>query len=285
MQGPANLAMKAIHPPVTGERIVRDLRRLGIAPGQIVLVHSSLKSLGRVVGGAPTVVSALRAAVGPDGHVVMPTGTESNSRTSRVHRARIATMTPEEVEAYERDMPAFDKDNTPSGMGAISEALRTADGAVRSAHPQSSFAAVGPRAGYLMAGHPLDCHLGPESPLGKLFAANAHVLMIDVGFWAFTGFHLAEYTYTSNPPRQKYACVLPAAGGDRFWEYYEDVVLDDQKFEVIGEALEKSAGMDSDEAVTIKRGKVGRAQCRLVPLRPAVEFAKEWMVKHRVNPG
>ena len=78
MQGPGNL-VKAIRSPITGERIVRDLRRLGVEPGQIVLVHSSLKSLGWVVGGAPAVVSALRTAVGPDGHVVVPTGTEANS--------------------------------------------------------------------------------------------------------------------------------------------------------------------------------------------------------------
>jgi aminoglycoside 3-N-acetyltransferase len=284
MHAPTNVTTETAHLQVTGEQLVSDLHTLGVEPGQIVLVHASLKSLGWVVGGAPAVVRALHTAVGPDGHVVVPTGTEANSQTSRVHRARIGTMTTEEVEAFQRDMPAFDRDNTPSGMGAISEALRTTKGAVRSAHPQSSFAAIGPRADYLMTGHPLDCHLGPESPLGKLFAADAQVLMIDVGFWAFTGFHLAEYTYTPDPPRQKYACVLPAADGDRYWEYYEDVVLDDQKFEVIGEALEESLGVDSDEVMTIKRGKVGRAQCRLVPLRPAVEFAMEWMVKHRVYP-
>jgi aminoglycoside 3-N-acetyltransferase len=209
----------------------------------------------------------------------VPTGTEANSQTSRVHRARIATLTPEEVGEFERTMPAFDKDNTPSGMGAISEALRTLDGAVRSAHPQSSFAAVGPRAGWLMADHPLESHLGPASPLGKLLEENAQVLMIDVGYWAFTGFHLAEYTYTPDPPMRKYACVLAAADGDRYWEYYEDVVLDDQEFDVIGEALEESLG----EKVTIKRGRVARAQCRLVPLRPAVEFAKDWLAEHRLE--
>ena len=276
MQGPGNLVMKAIRSPITGQRIVRDLRRLGVEPGQIVLVHSSLKSLGWVVGGAPAVVSALRTAVGPDGHVVVPTGTEANSRTSRVHRARIARMTPEEVEAYERDMPAFDKDNTPSGMGAISEALRTTDGAVRSAHPQSSFAAIGPEADLLMADHPLECHLGPDSPLGKLNKMDVQVLMIEVGYWAFTGFHLAEYLYSLTPPKQAYACVVAAPDGTRHWEEYDDVVLDDQKFEDIGISLEKE--------MTVKRGRVGLAQCRLVPLNAAVEFAVEWLATHRPIP-
>ena len=268
----------ALRPSVTQEQLVCDLRRLGVAPGQVLLVHASLKSLGWVVGGAPAVVSALRTAVGPDGHVVVPTGTEENSKTSRVHRAKIAMMTTEEAEQHEQGMPAFDKDSTPSGMGAISEALRTAAGSRRSDHPQSSFAAIGPRAGYLMAGHPLECHLGPQSPLGKLLAENTQVLMMGAGFDTFTGFHLAEYTYTPRPPMRKYACVLPSVDGDQYWEYYEDVVLDDQEFEVIGKSLEESP----DGMARIKHGEVGHARCRLVPLRAAVKFAEEWLIEHRL---
>ncbi len=54
-------------PPVTEERIVRDLRGLGVEPGQTLLVNASLSSLGWVRGGAPAVVAALREAVGPAG--------------------------------------------------------------------------------------------------------------------------------------------------------------------------------------------------------------------------
>jgi len=269
----ANVTIRSVRPPVTGQRIVRDLRRLGVMPGQTLLVHASLRSLGWVTGGAPAVVSALREAVGPDGHVVVPTGTEANSRTSRLHQAHIATLTPGEVEKFHLDMPAFDKDATPSGMGAISEALRTAQGAARSAHPQSSFAAIGPEADLLMADHPLECHLGPDSPLGKLHKMESHVLMIEVDYWAFTGFHLAEYLYTPRPPKRTYACVVATADGARRWQEYDDVVLDDQKFEDIGESLEKN--------MAVRHGKVGHAHCRLVPLQPAVDFAVEWMAEHR----
>jgi aminoglycoside 3-N-acetyltransferase len=273
MRRHANVMIRSVRARVTKQRIVRDLRRLGVEPGQTLLVHASLQSLGWVTGGAPAVVSALREVVGPEGHVVVPTGTEANSRTSRLHQAHIATLTPEEVEKFHLDMPAFDKDSTPSGMGAISEALRTAQGAARSAHPQSSFAAIGPEADLLMADHQLECHLGPESPLGKLNKMEAHVLMIEVGYWAFTGFHLAEYLYTPRPPKRTYACVVASADGTRRWHEYDDVVLDDQKFEDIGESLE--------ENMAVKHGKVGHAQCRLVPLHAAVDFAVEWMAKDR----
>jgi aminoglycoside 3-N-acetyltransferase len=281
MRSQARTTLRSVRPPVRRERIVRDLRGLGIEAGQTLLVHASLRSLGWVPGGAPTVVAALREAVGRAGHVVGPTGTEGNSKSSRAYRERIATLTPAEVEEYHLAMPAFDKDATPSGMGAISEALRTAEGAVRSAHPQSSFAAVGPEAGQLMADHPLECHLGPDSPLGKLAKAEAQVLMIGVGYRAFTGFHLAEYLYTPRPPKRMYACVVAAdpanTGEGRRWEEYEDAVLDDQEFDDIGESLEKH--------MVVKRGKVGHAECRLLPLAAAVEFAAEWMTEHRPIPS
>lgn len=273
MQSHVNVTFRPARPLVTRRRIVRDLRGLGVRAGQTLLVHASLRSLGWVAGGAPTVVAALRQAVGPDGHVVVPTGTEANSKTSRVHQAHIATLTPEQVEKFHLDMAAFDKDTTPSGMGAISEALRTADGAARSAHPQSSFAAIGPEADLLMADHPLECHLGPDSPLGKLNKLDAQVLMIEVGYWAFTGFHLAEYLYTPRPPKRTYACVVADPDGTRRWAEYDDVVLDDQEFDDIGQSLEKN--------MAVKLGKVGHARCRLVPLHAAVEFAAEWMRKRR----
>ena len=91
-------------------------------------------------------------------------------------------------------MPAFDPAATPQhGMGRLAESVRTAGGAVRSAHPQTSFAALGRRAGELLSAHPLSSHLGEESPLGALYRAGAQVLMINVGFSVCTAFHLAEY--------------------------------------------------------------------------------------------
>ena len=257
---------------LTEHQLVRDLRDLGVRAGDTLLVHASLRSVGRVDGGAPTVVAALRQAVGPAGNVVVPAATEENSMTSRAHRARIATMTAEEVRAYRLGMPAFHKE-TPSGMGAVAEAVRTATGAIRSDHPQSSFAAVGPGAEYLMADHRVECHYGEDSPLAKLCKMGALVLLIGVGYRACTAFHLAEYRYAPAPPLQTYACVITAANGRRRWISYQDVVLDDHEFEIIGQSLEKEAA--------IERRDVGNAECRLISLPAAVEFAVQWMKEKR----
>jgi aminoglycoside 3-N-acetyltransferase len=286
MHGLTNVAMRAVRLPVTGKRLVRNLRRLGVEPGQIVLMHASLKSLGWVVGGAPTVVSALRQVVGPDGHVVVPTGTEANSNTSRVHRARIAMLTPEEAQAYERDMPPFDRDSTPSGMGAISEALRTTRGAVRSAHPQSSFAAIGPEAEVLMDGHLLRCHLGEDSPLARLYQMKkARVLLLGVGYEFCSAFHLAEYRYTKPAPREWYSCAI-VMDGQRQWITYQDVVLNDRDFVDIGKSLdsESEIAVKNGAGGLVKTGNVGNAFSRLIPLGLAVDHAQRWMELHRVQP-
>jgi aminoglycoside 3-N-acetyltransferase len=262
----------AVAPPATAESLVLDLRQLGVKPGETLLVNASLSALGRVAGGAPTAVAALREAVGPTGTIVMPAGTEENSQLSRAHREVVASMSWDELRAYRSRMPAFDKHTTPSGMGVIAEALRTTDGAVRSDHPQSSFAAIGPQAGPLMADHALDSHLGEASPLAKLYARRARVLMIGVGYEYCTALHLAEYRYTDHPPTQSYSCVVAVDGGRR-WTGYRDVVLDDNDFTEIGRSL-------TTEVVACE-GYVGHAECRLLSLPAIVNFAVKWMAEHR----
>lgn len=58
--------------PNTINTIYQDLMRLGISNSDILLVHSSLSSLGWVCGGAQAVITALMNAVGSVGTLVMP---------------------------------------------------------------------------------------------------------------------------------------------------------------------------------------------------------------------
>lgn len=181
--------------------LARDLRSLGLIPGQILLVHASLRRIGRVSGGAHDVVAALRQVLGRDGTLVVPTSTADNSDTSRLYRARTDGMTPDQIRRYQDAMPPFTPERPSVGMGRIAECVRTAPGAVRSQHPQTSFAALGPQARMLMSGHRLNCHLGESSPLGRLYEAGAWVLLLGIGYEACTCFHLAEYGYLPLPPR------------------------------------------------------------------------------------
>jgi aminoglycoside 3-N-acetyltransferase len=255
------------------QEIARDLRRLGVKAGQTLLVHASLRSIGRVKGGAETVVGALRDVLGPDGTLVVPTTTADNSDTSRLYMSRIANLTEREAEAFRDKMLPFHPDTTPStGMGLIAEAVRTNPDARRSGHPQTSFAALGRKAAELMEGHPLTCHLGDKSPLGKMYVQGASVLLLGVGFGACTAFHLAEYWYTLPAPVRTYRCVVANSEG-RDWVTFEDVVLNDSDFDKLG--------VDFDKSEILDRGQVGNANCRLIRLRQIVDFASRWMRENR----
>jgi aminoglycoside 3-N-acetyltransferase len=255
------------------EEIARDLRSLGVKAGQTLLVHASLRSIGRVEGGAETVVGALRDVLGPDGTLVVPTTTADNSDTSRLYLSRIANFTEPEAKAFRAEMLPFDRGTTPStGVGLIAEAVRTDPEAVRSDHPQTSFTALGRKAAELMEGHPLTCHLGDQSPLGKMYVQRASVLLLGVGFGACTAFHLAEYWYTLPAPVRTYRCVIANSEG-RKWVTFEDVVLNDSDFDKLG--------IDFDKSEMLDRGQVGNANCRLIPLRQIVDFASHWMRENR----
>lgn len=262
-------------PPQTRLGLATAFRRLGICEGDTLLVHSSLRSLGYVVGGAAAVVHALLDTVGAAGTVVVPTFTAGNSDPSRWARTMRSAAPPEWWTAIREDLPPFDPALTASqNMGVVAEAVRTWPGSIRSSHPQTSFAAVGRHARFLMSGHPQDCHLGPRSPLGRLAESDGKVLLLGVPFGVCTAFHLAEYQQP-DPPLRDYECVVAEAGGRR-WYRYRDVLLDDSDFQRLGEAMDASPVRSQ-----IRRIRIGTGVSRLIPLPVCVSFAREWIATHR----
>jgi aminoglycoside 3-N-acetyltransferase len=233
-----------------------------------LLVHASLHSTGL---NADTLRDALLQVLGEDGTLVVPAFTAENSDTSAAYLARVREMTPEQAAAFRADMPAFDAATTRSqGMGRLAESVRTARGAVRSAHPQTSFAALGRRAGELLADHALESHLGEDSPLGALYRAEARVLMINVDFAVCTAFHLAEYQ--DDAPPRTYRCVVRRPGGGREWTEYRDLELDDSDFNAIGATFPWGK---------VRKGQLGGKPTRLFSIKDAVDHAKSWMAEKR----
>jgi aminoglycoside 3-N-acetyltransferase len=175
-------------------------------------------------------------------------------------------MSPQQADAYRRSLPAFDPAVAEAReTGALAEAVRTLPGAHRSTHPQTSFAAAGRLAEELTATHDLDCHLGERSPLGALYAADALVLLLGVGYDVCTAFHLAEYRYAPRPKRP-YECRIAGQPGDG-WATFDDIELDDSEFGAIGKEFEAAGG-------PVRVGRTGETDSRLFPLRAAVDFAE-----------
>ena len=256
--------------------LVDDLVRAGVPRGGVLLVQSSLRSVGAVDGGAATVVSALRRALGPGGTLVAYTATPENSLSSRLYREATAGLGPRELERHQSLMPSFDPLLTPCSptVGRLAEAVRTTEGALRSAHPQTSFAAVGPEARWIVEDHRLECHLGDDSPLGRLYKLNASALLVGVPDWLFTPYHLADCR-VPDPPRRPYSCLVRGADGGRRWIEFDGVDLDDRHFPVLGAAVR--------DRVPFREGRLGDADCLLVPIGPAVDAATDWLTGRSVE--
>ena len=141
--------------------------RLGLKRGDTVFIHSSLSSIGYVEGGAATVVQALLGVVHAEGTLAAPAFT------------------------FRSDLTVLDLAKEPSGMGRISEKVRTYPGARRSAHLLHSVAAVGARAEEITRIH------GPsawaaDGPFWKLCDLASYILLLGVSYETCTLFHVIE---------------------------------------------------------------------------------------------
>ena len=258
--------------PSYSESLKSDLKKLGVSPGMVLLVHSSLSSIGWIIGGPVAVIQALEGVLGPDGTLVMPTHSGDLSDPKDWNNPPV----PEKwKETIRQNMPAFEPDLTPTrGMGRVPETFRKKNGVLRSYHPHDSFAAFGKEADFITKDHSLDFGLGEKSPLARIYDLDGWVLLLGVGFENNTSLHLAEFR--SDFPAKK---VVEQAGpiiknGKRSWVPIKSLEENTDDFAKIGKAYRKSG-------LTIKTGKIGNAKAELIPQRDLVDFAARWMSENR----
>ncbi|WP_435363240.1 aminoglycoside N(3)-acetyltransferase [Haloarchaeobius sp. DYHT-AS-18] len=258
--------------PITVDRIASDLRDLGLAAGDTVLVHSSLSSLGWVCGGPVAVVDALQQVVTADGTLVMPAHTGDYSDPGSWRNPPV----PDEWEQEIRDtMPAYRPEVTPcTRLGAVPDTFRSFPGVVRSRHPVVSFTAWGADAEAITAEHSYDEPLGEQSPLARLYERNATVLMLGTDHGTNTSLHLAEYRDGRDKQLEPDGAPV-IQDGERVWLRFVDIELDTGDFPQAGEAFEAAR----PDAVTV--GQVGEATARRIDQPELVDFAGEWFTENR----
>ncbi|MCJ2532422.1 MAG: AAC(3) family N-acetyltransferase [Candidatus Thermoplasmatota archaeon] len=258
--------------PATVDSLEADLNRLGITPGTVLLVHSSLSSLGWVCGGPVAVVLALESVLGSEGTLVMPSHTGDVSEPSHWKNPPV----PESWwKTIRESMPAYDSNFTPTrGMGAIAEGFRGREGVLRSSHPSESFAARGPKADAVVDNHSLDFPTGDQSPLARIYDLDGTVLLLGVDYLNATSLHLAEYraNYPGKKTKQRGAPIT--VEDKRNWVQFQDFEWDDSDFNLIGKDFADSTGL-------VKSGPIGSGHGLLMPQRQLVDYAQGWIEKNR----
>ncbi len=258
--------------PITKNGLLKDLREAGVSAGDTLIVHSSMKKIGWIVGGAVTAIGALMEAVTKDGTLVMPTQSTDNGEPSHWR----APAVPEAWWDIIRDeMPPYDPITTPTRkMGIIPETFRKYPKVYRSPHPQASFAAWGKNAKHVVTIHPSYDVFGENSPLARLYELEAKILLIGIEYSSNTSLHHAEFkaNLPNAPMIEKGAAILE--NGMRVWTTWEELDYNDDDFPQIGQEFEKAKGLSAVH--------IGQAESHIFPMRELVDFAINWMREHRV---
>lgn len=251
-----------------------QLTTLGLAQGQAVFVHASMKAIGPMVGGARVIVEALLDQVGSEGLVAMP-GFSTDAYWPEDIDATALSAT--EAGRVELAVPGFDVAKSPtSGMGVIAETFRTWPGTVRSTHPSTSVCLNGLDAEKLVARHSLDWAMGPETPFGALYhRPNSKILLMGVGWNRCTALHTAE---TFAETRRTKTRRFKTGRLDSPWAETQDVADDlGRLFPAVGAALEATG--------RVTNGKLGHADCKFADFKDLVDFASEWINQANLESG
>lgn len=218
-----------------------------------------------MVGGADSILWALRDAVGPTGTIIGYTDWQSEDDIVDQPEMR------EHIPPFDALSSRAIRDN-----GFFPEMLRTTPGALRSGNPGASMAAIGERAASFTADHALDYGYGPDSPLGKLVEAGGKTLLLGCQWDKMTLLHHAEHLAQFSPKRiRRYEAPL-LIEGQTVWRWFEeydtshspDGLAEDYFIELVTDFLATGKG---------KRGTVGAAPSILVEAREIVPFAVSWI--------
>lgn len=155
----------------TKEKLQKQLEAMGLTGEETILIHSSMKSIGEVEGGADTVLDGWMEYFA-EGLLLLPTHTWAN---------------------VNMEQTVYDYRTTPSCVGLLTNLFRQRTGVVRSLHPTHSMAGFGKNAAEYLAGE--EENNTPCTPGGaydRLKDCGGKILLVGVGHERNTYIHSVE---------------------------------------------------------------------------------------------
>ncbi|MFC1736268.1 aminoglycoside 3-N-acetyltransferase [Candidatus Hydrogenedentota bacterium] len=259
---------------VTKSQLINETRKLGLAEGQTVMLHASVKNIGWIVGGPQTILEALLEILTPNGTLMMLASWEDNPYD-------LDRWPEKRRQSYLEECPAFDPRYSRADirkMGILTEYLRTWPGSIRSRHP-FGYTAVGKLADHLVKHEQLQYRDGSGSPLEKLCEVSGKVLLLGSPTAKVTLLHHAEnLAQVPNKRVDRYKMPI-LQNGERTWVEFEEydttkgiVPWPDDYFQTI---VDKYI---NDGHGTL--GAVGMAKCHLFDAESLKSYGVDWMERH-----
>src|SRR5438093_2233850 len=154
--------------------LARDLRSLGVAPGDTVMLHASVRAVGEVAGGPDQIHLALKDALTADGSLIMYASCPKY--VDEVGRGHLDADREREILAK---LPAFDPATARAQRenGALVELLRTYPGSIVNSHV-ARFVVWGKNASYLLSRQPCNYAFGAGSLLDRFVTLDGRILLL-----------------------------------------------------------------------------------------------------------
>jgi aminoglycoside 3-N-acetyltransferase len=243
------------------------------------MLHASVKAVGWIVGGPDVILQALLDALSPSGTLMMYVGWPDGTQEME--------SWPEDVRRlYLDECPPFDPATSRATVewSILTEYLRTWPGARRSGNPEASVAAVGARAEWITADHPLQYGYGQGSPLAKLVDAGGKVLLLGAPFNSVTILHYAENVARVPGKRVTRYQVPLLEAGKRVWKDVEEFdttngIVDWEGEDYFGLITREFIQADGKDAAS---DWVGHAETHLLDARRLHRFGVAWMERNLV---
>ena len=264
------------------QELAQGFRELGIAPGDTLMVHASVRAVGEVAGGPDQIHLAIKDALTVEGTLMMYAGCPTYY--DEVGRGHLSAA--QERELMEK-LPPFDPLTARSERdnGALVELLRTYPGSTVNAHV-ARFVVWGRNAGYLISKQPWNYAFGRDSALDRLVQLGGKILLLGCDHDTVTFLHYAEHI-ADIPDKQVARYKVPVAeDGRRVWREMEEFDTSDQGAHPNWPERFFARIVDAYLARAANRGaKVGDARCFLLDSRGLLDFALGQMTAVAADPA
>lgn len=250
--------------------LAADFRALGVAPGDTVMLHASVQSVGPVIGGPDAIHLALGDALEPGGTLLMYAGCPRFY--DEVGRGNLTAEQEAEVLAH---LPVFDPLTARAARdhGVLAEFFRTAEG-TRTSHHVARFIARGNAAEALLVQQPWDFAFGAGSPLERFMVTDGRILLLGCDHDHITFLHYVEHV-ADFPDKIVARFEVPVlVEGRRVWREMKEV---DTSVRAHANWPDRFFRSLVDGFITregIAPGRVGDATTFLLSARGLYEFAR-----------